>query len=282
MLRTLLSSAFAGFLLVGSIAVAPGSGCATSTGATDSAVNCTPGNYVYCRCKDRESGTKLCKADGHSFEACDPCESATNPAEPDDPNHPPIEVDAGKDGAPPPQGICGDKVVQDGEDCDDGNAVNDDGCDASCHLAGANPLASRSCPGMAVHVWSKPVSYVGTTLNSTNTGSAKPTCSGTSGGNPTTGAAASDRVFNVVAHKTGKMTVTTSDTTYDSFLYVTTACTPGPSGELTYLACVNGVNGTGGETLQFPVTAGTAYNVLVDGAGISQQQGAFRVTFSIP
>jgi hypothetical protein len=135
---------------------------------------------------------------------------------------------------------------------------------------------------MEVHVWGKAVSYIGTTLGSTNTGTASPTCPGTGAGNPTTGAAAGDRVFKVVAHKTGKMTVATSDTNYDSFLYVTNACTPGANGALTYLACMNGVNGTGGETMQFPVTAGMTYNVLVDGAGISQQQGAFRVTFSIP
>jgi cysteine-rich repeat protein len=256
--------------------------CAATTGATGPNVNCTPGAYVYCTCKDRASGTKLCKEDGHSFDVCDPCESPSNPGNPDDPDHPPVEIDAGQDGAPQPQAMCGDKIVQDGEDCDDGNNVDDDGCDSSCHLAGTNPLASRSCPGMEVHVWSKAVSYVGTTLGSTNTGTASPTCSGTGAGNPTTGAAAGDRVFKVVAHKTGKMTVATSDTNYDSFLYVTTACTPGPSGALTYLACMNSVNGAGDETMQFPVTAGTTYNVLVDGAGISQQQGAFRVTFSIP
>ncbi len=31
---------------------------------------CTPGAYVFCRCADRTEGTKLCKADGKSFEAC--------------------------------------------------------------------------------------------------------------------------------------------------------------------------------------------------------------------
>jgi cysteine-rich repeat protein len=31
---------------------------------------CVPGAYVFCRCADRAQGTKLCKADGNSFEAC--------------------------------------------------------------------------------------------------------------------------------------------------------------------------------------------------------------------
>jgi hypothetical protein len=34
---------------------------------------CTPGNYVYCRCANRDEGTKLCNDDGMSFQACEPC-----------------------------------------------------------------------------------------------------------------------------------------------------------------------------------------------------------------
>ena len=273
-----LFAALGGFMLLGALA----GGCATSSAAPDTSTRCTPGSYVYCRCKNREEGTKLCNEDGRSFDICDPCETPSNPGLPDDPNNPPVEVDASADGAPQPTGRCGDKIVQDGEDCDDGNAIETDGCDSTCKLAGTDPLATRSCPGLDVNVWSKPVSFVGTTQGSTNTGSAKPTCPGTGGGNPTTGAAASDRLFRVVAHKTGQMNVVTSDTGYDSFLYVTSSCVPGPNGELGYLACINANNGVGGEALKFPVTAGKAYSVVVDGAGISQQQGAFRVTFSIP
>ncbi len=278
-LPSFLACVFGGFMLLGALA----GGCAKSSAAPDTSIKCTPGSYVYCRCKNREEGTKLCNEDGHSFDTCDPCETPSNPGLPDDPDKPPVAIDASADGSPQPTAArCGDKTVQDGEDCDDGNAVETDGCDSTCKLAGTDPLATRSCPGLDVHVWSKPVSYVGTTQGSTNTGSAKPTCPGTGSGNPTTGAAASDRVFRVVAHKTGQMNVVTSDVGYDSFLYVTSSCVPGPGGALGYLACINANSGVGGETLQFPVTAGKAYSVVVDGAGISQQQGAFRVTFSIP
>lgn len=45
-------------------------GCSSTTDATSGAVHCTPGNYVFCRCADRAEGTKLCKDDGASFEAC--------------------------------------------------------------------------------------------------------------------------------------------------------------------------------------------------------------------
>lgn len=35
---------------------------------------CTPGNYVFCRCKDLSQGTKLCHGDGMGFDACTACQ----------------------------------------------------------------------------------------------------------------------------------------------------------------------------------------------------------------
>jgi cysteine-rich repeat protein len=229
---------------------------------------------VFCRCQNRDEGTKLCNDDGHSFGKCDPCETPTNPVLPD----PTPGVDAGDLDAPVvPPATCGDKIVQDGEDCDDGNKVEVDGCDSTCHLSGTNPLGTRSCPGLETHVWSKPVTYVGTTVGSTFTGSLSPNCK-SDGVNPTSGASGSDRVFNVTAHKTGTMTVTTTDTDYDCLLYVTQSCTTTP---ITYLTCAHNTIGVGGETMTFPVTAGKSYSVFVDGAGITKPQGVFRLTVSI-
>jgi hypothetical protein len=31
---------------------------------------CTPGSYVFCRCADRSEGTKMCNADGMSYDVC--------------------------------------------------------------------------------------------------------------------------------------------------------------------------------------------------------------------
>jgi cysteine-rich repeat protein len=47
-------------------------GCALIGGAdaTKEDKLCTPGAFVFCRCADRAEGTKLCKTDGKSFEAC--------------------------------------------------------------------------------------------------------------------------------------------------------------------------------------------------------------------
>jgi len=48
-----------------------------------------------------------------------------------------------KNGACTPT-VCGDGVVDPGEDCDDGNLANGDGCDADCTLSCANPMTD--CP----------------------------------------------------------------------------------------------------------------------------------------
>jgi cysteine-rich repeat protein len=269
----------AALAIVSSLGFVLSGGCVAKTAASDPAVKCTPGAYVFCRCQNRDEGTKLCNEDGHSFGKCDPCESATNPAIPDAPGTTPVEVDAGRDAQQPGQATCGDKVVQDGEDCDDGNKVEDDGCDSSCHLAGTDPLATRSCPGVETHVWSKPVTYVGTTKGSTFRGNLSPNCNST-GNDPTSGSSGPDRVFNVMAHKSGKMTVTTSDTDYDSLIYVTQKCVQSPT-PITYLTCAHNTIGVGGETMSFPVTDGQSYSVIVDGAGISKYEGVFRLTISI-
>lgn len=84
-------------------------GCSSSTEATPGGagvIKCTPGNYVFCRCADRTEGTKLCKEDGASFEACSTggageCaggEDLTDPNE-GEPVDPPVG-DAGPPGSP--------------------------------------------------------------------------------------------------------------------------------------------------------------------------------------
>ena len=56
--------------------------CKTTSAVDSSAVKCTPGNYVFCRCEDRSEGTKLCHPDGVSFDACT-CDGTQPPATPD-------------------------------------------------------------------------------------------------------------------------------------------------------------------------------------------------------
>lgn len=106
MTRRLLASliAFVALLVIDA-------GCTKSTAAPKTTSRCTPGNYVFCRCKDRSEGTKLCNDDGETFGACEGCLGGTDNVEgdpeppPDDdppPPPPPPEEDAGKQDSGPP------------------------------------------------------------------------------------------------------------------------------------------------------------------------------------
>lgn len=274
----------------GALLLAIFGGCSAETKAKTEKL-CTPGAYVFCRCQDRQEGAKLCNETGDGFGKCEPCETDTNPE-----IDPGSSSSGGSSGDPFPEedsgtssgdsgsgpADCGDGVVQNGEDCDDKNTNDTDGCDSNCKLAGNNPAATNNCPGMEVHVWGgahKP-SITGSTPGAGNRG-VTPNCTNQPA-NPTSGAAAADRVFKVVAHKTGTLNVKVTDNNYDTFLYVVAdgKCT-GTSVE--YLACRNGVNGAGAETISVPVNAGSQYHVFVDGAGIgTDKEGNFRVTFEIP
>ena len=270
-------------LLSGGLLAAVFGGCSSETKAKDDKV-CTPGAYVFCRCQDRQEGAKLCNETGNGFGKCEPCETSQNPeiieGSSSSSSGDPFPQDDGGSSSGNPGNTCGDGIVQAGEDCDDKNTDNADGCGTNCKLSGFNPAATSSCPGLEVHVWGgahKPTT-TGSTPNSGNR-SASPSCTNQTG-NATSGTAAADRVFKVVAHKTGTLKVSTSDTNYDSFLYVSNACAVQ---NIAYLACKNGVNGTGGETISVPVDAGKMYYVFVDGAGIGTGiEGNFRVTFEIP
>lgn len=59
-----------------------GTGTSTDGGGAESGPGaglCTPGGVVFCRCSNRDEGTKTCAADGRSF---DLCTTATGPCPP--------------------------------------------------------------------------------------------------------------------------------------------------------------------------------------------------------
>ncbi len=255
--------------------------CSSETNAKEEKV-CKPDAYVFCRCQDRQEGSKLCNETGTGFGKCEPCETEQNP-EIIDPGSSssssssgdPFPQDDGGSSSGNPGSDCGDGIVQAGEDCDDKNTDDTDGCGKNCKLSGNDPPATLSCPGLEVHVWGG--AHKPTTTGSTVSSGAHDTDQDCANGAATQGGTAPDRVFKVVAHKTGTLSVTTTDTTYDSFLYVASSCV---ASNVPYLACANKVTGNGGETLQTAVEAGKTYYVFVDGYGTSK--GNFRVTFEIP
>jgi len=91
--------------------------CTTTKASDSSAVKCTPGNYVFCRCEDRSEGTKLCHPDGVSFDdcKCDGTQPPTTPTTPDDvdsgiPSTPLEPVDAGPVTGPTIDAKCAGKL----------------------------------------------------------------------------------------------------------------------------------------------------------------------------
>jgi cysteine-rich repeat protein len=73
---------------------------------------CDPGTFIFCRCPDGEEGSRKCNADGQSFQDCALQDGDACPDR-------------------PPAG-CGNGVVDDGEECDDGNVDDDDACTSLC------------------------------------------------------------------------------------------------------------------------------------------------------
>lgn len=270
-----------GWLGASALAIAVMIGCSSSEGGGKASQICKPKAESYCRCADRAEGVKTCKDDGSGFSKCEPCETDQNPEVPYEPGEepdgaPPPDEDAGTDGSTTNPG-CGDGVVQDGEDCDDKNKTDNDNCTTKCKLGGGDAPASRSCPGLDVHVWSAPVVYEGTTTASANSATSVACANG--GG--VTGSGAPDRVFKVTPHKNGTLKVDAS-TNFNAYLYASNECkTTGANSTIT---CANASASTtgGNETISFPVKAGTSYTVIADGASLqTPNAGYLKVTFTL-
>ncbi len=88
-------------VLVGWLGLAIVAACGQQSAAKPDRI-CTPGNYVFCRCKDRSEGTKLCNPQGTGFDACEGCLSGSpdNDIGDPEPEPGPLEDAAPEDSAP--------------------------------------------------------------------------------------------------------------------------------------------------------------------------------------
>ncbi len=147
---------------------------------------------------------------------------------------------------------CGNNLLEPGEACDDGNAVNGDGCSSSCTVEGQTCAdAVKVTLGLGTQ------KFTGTTA----------------GGGSHTGICASagpDRIYAVTASATGFLTasLTRANTTYPSVLYARSGC----DAAATEILCADSkdpagnVALVGGEVVSFPVNANQLVYVFVDGA----------------
>ncbi len=152
------------------------------------------------------------------------------------------------------EGVCGDGNVDGGEGCDDGNTTPGDGCDENCQVETADDCANAAPISDGVHQYS--------TVGATTDGPAHPgTCTTSDDGGQTY----QDIWYEYTAECSGTLTISTCDTVnYDSDLviYDNTDC-----GNLSFLACNDDATGCAGfsSILTAPVVAGSSYLIRVGG-----------------
>ncbi|MCC6521935.1 MAG: hypothetical protein IT373_04680 [Polyangiaceae bacterium] len=153
--------------------------------------------------------------------------------------------------------VCGNTVVEPGETCDDGNANPSDGCDA-CTIACAGTAVSLS-PGL----YFDSQSTVGAALHWSQQ------CAGTT--------TATDRLYRVTPTADGFLSAWIADigATFDSTIYALGNCGDPASGIL----CADNPGTNGRETISFPASAGTTYDVVVDSA--SAATGSYQMVMSL-
>lgn len=109
----ILAAAFIG--AIASLGPACGGGGDTggsTTGNNPSGGGCTPGQTSVCACSPTQMGIQECQED-RTFSPCD-CGAGTG--------------GSGGGGS----NTCGNNAIEAGEECDDGNMANGDGCDSTC------------------------------------------------------------------------------------------------------------------------------------------------------
>ena len=244
--------------------------CSSAPAAPDQA--CTPKSEAYCRCENLDEGSQICRDDGSGYEPCEPCSDEVPPDFPpyrrpdaSATNDASTSADADRDASQSPDSsTCGNGAVDDGESCDDGNDIADDGCDGC--VAGGNPLDGSVCPGVVVHLWEAPYVLDGSTADASfaHTGI---DCDGETGEN------SPDRVYALVPHHAGSIRVELLASNFDAALFGGTRCDE--VDEETQTAC--SLDGT----MQLPnVEPDKPVYLTVDGAGASQK-GTYtlRLTF---
>jgi cysteine-rich repeat protein len=161
---------------------------------------------------------------------------------------------------------CGDGVLNASEQCDFGDTVSGDGCDAACQYE--TPASSDVCPGEVMSV------SRGQTLildrHTVGYGDEYDAPCGARVGGP-------DRVFGVNPTTSGTLRATLSST-FDGVLSVHASCLAPRVGAL--LACSDGPRADDIEAISTPVTGGLQYFVVVDGYR-AESFGPFELTIEL-
>ena len=166
--------------------------------------------------------------------------------------------------------VCGDGKLDGNEECDDGNAINGDGCNTACKLEMLSGL--NVCPGMGP-TWEP----LGAGLTATITASTanltnryNNVCSSQTYG--------PEAIFKVVPPWNAYLNATLTSN-FNAVLYTSTACMPSSTP-----SCTNRSNGIGAEWLNnVSLNANQTYYLYVDGitTGDGPASGVFNLTVTL-
>ncbi len=169
--------------------------------------------------------------------------------------------------------VCGNKILDGAEECDDGNANAGDGCAADCKLEPA-AAGSDTCPGAMlplVAAGDGTFSGVVTSSTATLTSDFKPK---TSQGGCSTSNTAKDAVFAITSPIDGMLEANVR-AAFDAMVYARTAC-DADAAAYADLGCAGNVDGNGAEKIAVPILANTPVYVIVDGE-LSTAEGVFEL-----
>ena len=173
--------------------------------------------------------------------------------------------DGGTAPPPPPASLCGNGTVNDGEACDDGNLVANDGCSPLCVRDG-RPPAVESCPGQPVEVAPGRAVRVELATFARGSNDASGSCGLMS---------QADRVYAVRASRTGTLTIAVASDAPLALSIRTTCAAPG-----TALSCDAATAGVP-VFRRIPVELGQTYFVVLEPQQASAQ-AAYSITFGGP
>lgn len=170
------------------------------------------------------------------------------------------ETGASEDGGPPividgggPTSECGNRKVEEGEACDDGNTEGNDGCSADCSTV-ESAFEGDTCPGKSITLLQE-----GSALRASVTGTTKGAYN--HGGTGCGGGSAPDVVYTFTPSSSGKAKVTlTAD--FQAMVAARTSCDELAS----EASCADILVERGGKTtMEVPVFGGTPVFLFVDG-----------------
>ncbi len=164
--------------------------------------------------------------------------------------------------------FCGNNATEGGEDCDDGNVTDGDGCAHDCKIEPPGP--SDVCPGIAV-----PLAQAGNLLMGTFAGST--TYLSADYSSSCGSSSAKDAVIHFDSGPLGgraTVSLSKSTTNFDAVLFVKKGTCLGSE----EVGCKQ-VYGSGGEVLTFDTMPNTTYWIFV--AGYSGASGKYGVEISV-